>query len=313
MRTMDAGRLVLVCGGVLALAACRNDVTAPQPRIAVSAASASNSCGGLEPSRAPRAVGDPHALHGVTVRANFPQAGIPWNVLQQMTFPMWSGADRAPCLNSQFATYSVDTLTPDAATPLPIPDGVDPDFWVLLSPREQRVLLARAELYMQLYPGKYPTIGSAIDGIFSGKMLGAKAASKIRANDYQLDPGEGELLAGGIYGCLLYRSFVRDRDWIFSNDETLEIVSQLVAAFAEAKFFDRPLRGLQFGRNGVFGGAMAQSDGYGIDCGTLAFNSIPSGRISITDPYLLPRSNPPGTGVPQPPDPGGLPPGWYPY
>ncbi len=260
-------------------------------------------------------VSTPPTLPVVVVTASFPSAGLPWNVMQQMQFPLNAGAQQALCLNSPLATYRAETLYVAASDPIPAPDGVDPNFWASLSPREQRALIARAKQLMELYPNKYPTIGSTIDAFFKQKMLPAKFEAKLRGIDFLGGTSEAEMMAGGVYGCLLYQRFVRDPDWFLSNRETLELVTELVTAFAEAEFASFPLRAVQFGRNGVFGAAMAQSDPYGSECGRLVFDSIPSGRIDVRDPYSTPSAGatpPPGNPnySPAPPFTGG-PDGWW--
>jgi hypothetical protein len=315
MRSNSAERLLVLSSAVV-LAACQDSVTAPRTdahRAVI--AQTFGGCSGWQSERQVQSLGDVYTLGGVTVTANFPGfPGIPWNLLQQMQFPLNSGADLAPCLNTPDATFTVDTLFVAPLDPLPVPEGVDPDFWKDLSPREQRALLARAELLVRLNPGKYSSVGDAINRYFKGIILHEKAESKIRANDFRLAVKEGEMLSGAIYGCELYHAFVGSPDWFLSNDETLQFVIELITAFAEAEYAFSPLRAILFGRNGAIGAAMAAAEAASSDCGWLAFNSIPSGRVRVTDPYSTSPVVPapaPGSQQPTLPPETGLPLGWW--
>ncbi len=314
MRSYTAGRLLAV-GSAVVLAACQDGVTAPPRNTSHAVISPTiGGCGTWQAERDRQSLGDGYQLPTVTVTATFPSGGLPWNLLQQMEFPLNSGAENAACLNSSFAQYTVDTVYKPAEPPLPTPDGVDPTLWGTLSPREQRALVKAAEEIMRTYPGWFSSVSSVIQRLLKQPIVGTKASARLRANDFQLGANEGELLAGGIYGCQLYRTFVADGSWILSNDETLQLVTDLVTAFAEAEFWYVPLRALQFGRNGAIGAAMAMQDGFATECGSLIFQSIPGGRINVTDPYSQPRPSNPGAGYapsPPPPPPGSLPIGWW--
>ncbi|MCC7053786.1 MAG: hypothetical protein IT355_11005 [Gemmatimonadaceae bacterium] len=313
MRHTHAGAVLVVCA--VALTACQDGPVAPRSGGAPMVSAAIGDCMGVLASRAPRSLDFPaYGLPTITVTASYPTGfGLPFDVMQAMRFPMGSGAERASCLNSPQVYYAAETLSVATSDFVPAPAGVDTEFWGSLSPRERRILLAKAEEYLRVFPDRYPTVGSVINQVFAEPILGNKARAKIRANDYALAPAESEQLAGGIYGCLLYRNFSSNPHWYLLNNETLRLVIDLVSAFAEAEFAWLPMRGLQFGRNGSFGAAMAASD-HTTDCGTLVFSSIPGGRIRITDPYQQATGSTPGGAPPPAPEPGGgLPPGWYDY
>ena len=318
MQSIHARKLLLISSTV-ALAACQDGTTAPREARGNNAVSAFvRGCAGLQPER--QAVANLPANSGafgfelptVVITAQFPSGALPWDIMQQMQFPMNYGAEYAPCLNAPGQTYLVDTLNIAPLEPVPVPDGVDPGWWYALSPREQRAIIAKAQLLMLLNPNRYPNIGAVINQFFYDKMLRSKLNSRIRANDFGLVESEGAMLAGGIYGCMLYESFVTDREWILSNDETREFVISLVTAFAEAEYATSPLRALRFGRNGAVGAALAQAGANFGDCGWQIFNSIPGGSINILDPYdANGGSQRPGGGSPPPQTPpGGVPPGW---
>jgi hypothetical protein len=317
MRSMHAGAVAVLCA--VGLTACQDGPLAPRDARPTIAASLGG-CADPQPSRA--GFGGtvqsfdfpPGTLIAITVTATFnPLAGLPWGALQQMQFPLGYGADRAPCLNTADVSYQAEAQAAAAPDPVPVPAGVDAEFWNSLSPREQRVLLKVAEDYLRLNPGRFPSVGAVINNVFKEPILRNKADAKVRANDFfGGNAASAEQMAGGIYGCQMYRELSRDHNWFLSNDETLRFVIDLVTAFAEAEFAWSPLRGLQFGRNGAFGAAMAQQYSGTLDCGQLVFNSIPDGRIRVTDPS--PSSGPPsGGGTPSQPPQGGLPPGWYDY
>jgi hypothetical protein len=311
MRSFLPAQVVTLCSAAL-LVACTDGTVAPLSKPLSGVSISPGSCGAVRPER--QSLTTPPSLAPVTITATYSGGGLPWNVMQQMQFPLNYGADQAPCMNTPSMTFIAETLYVAAHDTVPRPDGVDPGFWDSLSARERRVLVAKALEYMRQYPDKYPTVGSAINSIFADMILRTKANAKVRANDfYGLNP-DGELFAGGVYGCLLYQRFARDPDWFLSNNETLAFVIDLVTAFAESEFATSPLRGLRFGANGVFGAAMAKADGYGLDCGSMIFQSIPGGRIIVTDPYADGRPSQPGPSSPPPapqPPPGGLPIDWY--
>lgn len=315
MRSYTAGRL-LVLSSAAVLAACQDAVTAPdgasQRTMLVPTIGA---CNGRQSERQVQSLGDGYVLGGITVTGHFSGfPGIPWNLLQQMQFPLNSGGDQAPCLNNPHVTFTVDTLFIAPLDPLPVPDGADPEFWKSLSPREQRALLAKAELLLRLDPGHYSSTGDAINRFFKPIIMREKAGAKIRANDFGLPAMDGEMLSGAIYGCNLYHAFVHNPAWFVSNDETTQFVIELITAFAEAEYTYSPLRALLFGRNGAIGAAMAAAEAAPSDCGWLAFNSIPSGRVKVTDPYSTPPASPPpapGSQQPSLPPESGLPIGWW--
>jgi len=327
MRSFRTGQLLVMCStGVLA--ACQDGVTAPRSatRPMVSASVYACGGGGWQPQRAgvapPRvgattlgSTGIPQ-LGGVMVTANF--SGLPWNIMQQMQFPMGSGADRAPCLNSPVAVYLVDTVYRGAVgpEPVPVPPGVDASWWNSMSPREQNAIMEAAERMRAMNPGKYSSIADVINRFFREKIGGTKRDARLSGTDYMGTPETAELFAGGVYGCLLYRRLVTDPQWFMSNEATLNFVMNLVTAFAEAEFTTAALRAMAFGRNGIVGAAMAHADPYGLDCARMVFDSIPGGRITIDDPYSA-QGNPPGGGggrIPPPSqEPPSLPPGWNDY
>ena len=319
-RTLVAGRLLALCGAVT-LAACQDALTAPRHDVRATFGSGCDGpmdahVGRSSPSHvAPNlSISSPPQLNGVTVTANYP--GLPWNIMQQMNFPLNSGAGQLPCFNSPSVTFIAETLYVAAELDIPTPDGVDAEWWASLSPRERRALMKLAQELLILYPDRYGKVSSVIIDVFERPMLRAKVNAKIRAADFFGASQEAELFAGGVYGCTLYQDFVAQSNWHWSNAQTRDIVIDLVTAFAEAEFTTRPLRAMLFGRNGAIGAAMAAHDGYGGDCGRLIFDSIAGGRIDVTDPYLTPRGSPtppapPGGGY-QPPLPpsDGNPPGW---
>ncbi len=316
MRTqIMKGRCFLALSGLITLAACQDGTLAPMEpaRERVQLYTGEN-CGNVLPSGA-LAASSPPVLAGVTVTASFPAygTGMPWDMVSRMNFPLQSGAHHAPCLNSPVATFVAETLVVAELEPTPLPDGVDPDFWASLSERERRALLEAAELYLRLRPNVNKTPGIVIAERFQPGMLRAKSHAKLRATDYLGATPATELMAGGVYGCLLYQEFTGEYSWHMSNAETLTLVTNAVTAFAEAQFRDLPMRALQFGRNGVVGAAIAAADAYRSDCAQMVFNAIPGGRIDVNDPYA-PRNRAPappdgGGYYPAPPE-SGYPPGW---
>lgn len=324
-RTSNAARL-LVLSSAVALAACQDGLTAPRDTVRASFGTACGNqmaAGVRTPhgtSTAQLSVGSIPQLPGVTITATFPggTGGLPWNISQQMNFPLNAGADRALCLNDQSVAYVAETLYVAAVDSVAMPPGVDPNFWASLSPRERKVLLARAEQLLKLYPSRYASLTAVISDVFEPMMLASKTDSKVRAADFFGGTPEHEMFAGGVYGCQLYQRFVTNTGWAFSNAETLQMVSELVAAFAEAEFAYYPLRAVRFARNGVFGAGIASASAVHSECGRLIFNSIPGGTIDVSDPYTVTQAPPapPGGGgyqpTPEPPPGGsGLPPGWY--
>lgn len=244
-------------------------------------------------------------IAGVTVTATYSGGwiGLPFDIRQMMTYQQ--GLDRRPlaCLDAPGVRYSEPDV-PEVLGPIEAPDGVDPGWWSGLSPREQRALIKYAEVYMQLYPGTYTSVSSVINGVFRDQLLPLKVRAKVRALDFFGGTAQGELLAGAIYGCLLYRSYATNPTSPFANSEIGELASSLVTAFAESHFMGRPLMGLRFGRNGVFGAGLAAVDQTGRDCGSIAFSAIGE-AILVDDPYA-PRHTPPrGPGGSGPGDEGG--------
>ncbi len=297
MRSKSAGQLLVLCSAVT-LVACQDGVTAPrEASVAPSVMSLSSNCGGQQAR-----IGGPGAIGGAT-KAGWDLPGVTitatyyggYNFLisgltQQMNFPRYYGAELAPCLSDDFASYHVDLEVPEIGEPIPAPDGVDSDWWHSLSRREQRVLMSIAQELLEL--GGYPqwTVGSLINEYVGNVMRDSKHDSKLRGND--MFPGmrkEAEQLAGGCYACELYRRFTLLEDWPFSNERTLKLVSDLVLALGEGQFTTTPLRGIQFARNGAVGAGLAASD-YQTECGRLIFDNINRGII-VSDPYLRPRPN----------------------
>ncbi len=319
MHSYTAGRLLVLSSAVV-LAACQDAVTAPKVASRRTLVSPTiGACNGRQSERQVQSLGDINTLGVVIITANYPGFGgmfngMPWEIMQRMRFPLNVGADQAPCLNAPDVTYTVDTLFVAPLDPLPVPEGVDPDFWNSLSPREQRAILAKAEVLMKLQPNRFPTVGAAIDSFFGKKITESKTRSKIRANDFGLGAQDGEMLAGGIYGCTLYRRFTQDPEWFLSAEDTFNFVLELITAFSEAEYAYAPLRAALFGRNGAIGSAMAAADAALTDCGWLVFNSVPSGRIKVTDPYSTPSGSAapsPGSQQPSLPPSSGLPDGWW--
>jgi hypothetical protein len=316
MRTRTSmGRYVVVLSGLVALAACQDSDLAPmepgQERVRLDIG---GNCGN-EMAASALPASDPPRLTGVVVTATFPgfATGLPWNVIQQMQFPLQAGAHQAPCMNSDVETYVSETLYVADADPIPRPDGVSEEFWASLSEREKRALLERAELWLRIHPNANKSVGIVISEIFEQPILRAKALAKRRATDFLGASQATELMAGGVYGCLLYREFKDDYSWFLSNQETLQLVADLVTGFGEAEFRYDALRGARFIRNGVFGAGRAFNDTERTDCGQMIFNSIHTGAIDVRDPRASrePSPTPPGSGgyVPLPPE-NGLPPGW---
>jgi hypothetical protein len=234
-------------------------------------------------------------IGGVTVRANFSGAGfgLPFNITQLMTFGAGANLSPLPCLQSSGECYTVSAA--EVIPPIPAPDGVDPNFWAGLSPREKRALIKWAETFMKLHDS-YRTVGAVISQHFEQQLSTLKARSKIRAMDFYGASPQGELLAGAVYGCMLYRNYVGDPYSPFANSDVQEFASSMVAAFGEAQYTNRPLFGLRFGRNGAFGAGLASVDRSGIDCGSLTFQAV-GGAIVVS---------PPDEGVVSPPGgPGG--------
>ncbi len=292
-------RLLLLCTAA-ALAACQNDPLAPESALRPQVLSLhGGSCADVQPSRVlPSST--PPTLGGVRVTASY--TGLPWDIMQQMLFPLYYGAERAACFNSPEVSYLAETLYVAEIGEIPAPDGVDAEWWATLSPREQKALLRYAEEMLRLYPDRYSRPSNVINQFFKDSMLRSKVQAKVRAADFFGSGQETELFAGGIYGCTLYQNFIRQADWVLTNKQTLDLVIELVTAFAEAEFVTRPYRSLAFGRNGAIGAAMAAQDAFGNECGQMLFNSIPSGRITVTDPYApTPPLAPGGRYTPPPP------------
>ncbi|MES3033177.1 MAG: hypothetical protein V4813_04205 [Gemmatimonadota bacterium] len=282
MKRLAAGPWLMVCG-VLVLAACADDPTGvPLP---LDPSPTFGSCGSEALAQVISAtVSNP--LPVWTVRATFSGAalGLPFNLSQSMNFPSYVNVGPAPCLNTSDATYSTEASSAEM-DPIPAPPGVDADWWASLSPREQRVLIKWAEILMKLNPNRYTAVGNTITQFFEKAILEFKAKAKIRANDFYGGTVKAELLSGGIYGCMLYRRFAFDQYSPFSWAETMEMAADLVTAFGEAQFTTRPLAGLVFSTNGVFGAGLAAANLSNGECGRMVFDAVGSGRISVTDPY----------------------------
>lgn len=282
MKRLGAGAWLAACGA-LVLSACADDPTGVPPDRAPSATF--SGCGNEAVAQVVSAsVSTP--LPVWTVRATFsgPALGIPFNLVQSMNFPSYVNIGPVPCLNTSETTYSTEASSAEM-DPLPVPEGVDPNFWTSLSPREQRVLVKWAEILMKLNPNRYSSVGNVITQLFDEALLQLKAKSKIRAIDFYGATSKAELLAGGIYGCMLYRRFASDPYFPFSWAETLQLGAELVTAFAEGQYAGRPLFGIVFGTNGVYGAGLASSNFTGTDCGRLLFDAVGAGRISVVDPY----------------------------
>jgi hypothetical protein len=310
MRSFSPAQVVTLCSTAL-LVACTDGAVAPLSKPVTGASFSINTCAAAQGDRA-QSMTTPPSLAPVTITANFGGAGLPWNVMQQMQFPLNSGADHAPCLNSPVVTYTAETLYVAKGDSIPAPDGVDADWWASLSARERRVLVSRARSLMEMYPDRWSRIGEAINTLFEGTMLRDKTKAMLRGIDYYGDSQEAELFAGGVYGCTLYQDFIADPRWAFSNAETLTLVIELVTAFAEAQFWQTPLRALVFGRNGTIGAAIADASFDREDCGSMIFSAIPGGRITVANPYSGQPGSPSG-GTPHAPPlpPTSSPPDWY--
>ena len=298
MRISGAGWAMSAAGAML-LAACTEAPVAPVPERDVLASY--GPCGvelmtTVGASSAPMndvslSTGVP--IRGMTILATYSGAtfGLPFSLVQAMNVGPRSNLGSLSCLAGPGESFAV--TEPDVELDrLPTPDGVDPTWWTGLSAREQRVLLKWADAIMKQYPGSYRSVGAVITERFQGRIEPLKTQAKLRALDFLSDPREAELLAGGIYGCLLFQQYSRDPNSPFSNAEVLELASSLTGAFGEAQFVRRPLTGLRFGRNGAFGAGLAAADGYGADCGWLTFRAI-GGAILVTDPYAN-GATPPG-------------------
>lgn len=318
MRMMKVGQWLLGCGTLTVVAACSDAPTAPiDPRPSPVSANIGG-CGGIQqsgaaPARAAQAGSVQSAsvpIAGVTITATYNpwSTGLGYWLNSRFNYPAGYGAELAPCLSSDVAGYAVDDAVPAIYLDIPAPPGVDPGVWASLSIRERHILMAKAREMVEVNSGRYPNIGAAINALMEEKILPNKVDARYRARDFLSNPDEQDMLAGAVYGCMLYNAFARDPLWHLSNDATLTFVVDLATAFAESQYITQPLRGLQFGRNGAVGAAMAQNS-YGSDCGWLAFQSISSGRVKVTDPMPAPGGGGPRGG------PGGGPPDdmpeWY--
>ena len=323
---------MVVCGAA-ALAACTDGPTSPFARSVERGVSASiGNCGGVMDQSAFQSLNDPPPpmLGAVTVRADFTSsAGLPWNVMQQMQFPMGAGGERALCLNDAHAAFTVDTVYLPADTAVATPAGVDPNFWTSLSPREQMALLKYAQEIQSLRPMTYSSPGQVITAKFQDVMLRIKSQAHTRARDFFSEERKAEQFAGALYAAMLYREWASDPQWPFTNATTLEIASTLSAAFAEAQFAATPLRAIQFARNGALAAGLVHSDYLNRDIGQLLFSEVGSGMIRVDDPYQTGQGGSGGgryTPPPPPQDPGSprqpgwwedpgssLPPGWWDY
>ncbi len=300
MRNSGAGWAMSAAGAML-LVACAEAPVAPTPNRDVLATYGPCGVELMTKVGAPSAPIDDVALstgvpiRGMTIHATYSGAtfGLPFSLVQAMNFGPRTDFGFLSCLAAPGESF--DVAESDLETDrLPPPEGVDPTWWNSLSPREQRVLLKWADAIMKQFPGAYRSPGAVISELFKGQIEQLKTKAKLRALDLLPDPGQAELLAGGIYGCLLYQRYSRDPNAPFSNAEVLELASSLTGAFGEAQFARRPLTGLRFGRNGVFGAGLASADGFGTDCGWLVFRSI-GGAILVTDPYEGGANQPSGS------------------
>jgi hypothetical protein len=290
MRSTNAVRAVVVCGSVM-LAACQDGgVTAPKDVVNPQFAALSASwCGGAQQTRNSLSAGAQSAGFGlpfVSVISTFRGWGVPWGLVQQMNFAGGLNGPRPECFNTSGETYVTVPGDPSQSdpAPLPVPDDVDSDWWYSLTPREQRTLMALAQKMMEQYPGAYGNIGAAINAL-RGKVIQPKLTGRIRAADFYGPAPEGDMMAGGIYGCLLFRSFALDPSWFLDNQSTLSFVSDMVTAFAESHYNARPLRAIQFARNGAMGAVLAAGDSFSRDCGAMIFEAIGNRRILVDDPY----------------------------
>lgn len=290
MRTWMAGTMVLPAAALL-LVACGDRETGPVapvlPQVRSGAvSSASGSCGGMLQSRE-RAFG---TLPWVSVTATFGGSfALPFNLMQQMNFPI-PNPSMVPCLDTDDVAYGVrenaeeDTLLVE----IPVPTGVDPSAWSKLTNRERAKLIKVAELIFSVAPSYYGSPDGVIQQKLLPALLEAKTRAKLRALDF-LNGTRAELLAGGIYGCMLFQNLALDNRWVLLRPETLQLTADLSAAFAESLFDMQPLSGIVFARNGAYGADIASRAGtLPIDCGWSVFGASGSGRISIADPYAPP-------------------------
>jgi len=293
MRKSRAGWWMAAVGAGLLTACAESSVAPVPPQDGLTLFTSNTSCGGAQQSKTASvpsgSAGDVtlrwgwgQPIGGVTVRANFSGAsfGLPFNITQLMNFGAGANLTPLPCLESTGESYSITAA--EFMPPIPAPDGVDPNWWAGLSPREKRALIKWAEAFMKLNDS-YRTVGSVIAERFEQQLATLKARSKIRAMDFYGGTPQGELLAGAIYGCMLYRNYVGDPYSPFANSDVQEFASSMVTAFGEAQFTRRPMFGIRFGRNGAFGAGLASVDRSGIDCGTLMFQAV-GGAIIVTAP-----------------------------
>ncbi len=292
MRTWMAGTVLLPAAAVL-LAACGERDGGPLAPLPVRATvlSASGPCNGVNPTSASSFGGLPM----ITITATFSGAalGLPSNLLQQMNFG-YGDASMVPCANTVDVTYAVRDVEQEDTLDLaiPVPAGVDPSAWGQLSNRERAKLLKVAELIFSVAPAFYGSPGAVIQQKLLPATEEAKVRAKIRALDF-LAGRSAELLAGGIYGCLLFQNLTLDPGWVLMRRETLQLTADLSAAFAESLFDTKPLSGIVFARNGAFGADIAsRATTLPVDCGWAVFSATGSGRVVIDDPYAPPTGGP---------------------
>lgn len=311
MRISMAGRTAVLCGAA-ALAACTDGPTGPLASRHTGGVSATLGTCGTFQQQAAQSMGEGYPLPTVTIIATISgMSGAPGWLVQRMNFAGGSGANLAPCLNSPDVTYTVDEAVGEQYDPLPVPDGVDPGFWGTLSPREQRALLKYARDYMAANPGRYTTPGQVITGVFRSIILAQKVDAKLTANDFfPGEPGKAELFAGGAYGASLYASLVQDPQWPLSNAETIRLVADVAAAWAEAQFATQPLRAAVFATNAAFGANVAAQNPGSPSFGWSLFEAVRAGKIKVSDPYET-AGSPGGGSVPPGGGGGSAIPDWY--
>lgn len=282
---MSGAKWVTMVAGAVVMAACAESPVAPEPERTASAAFSSCYGGLLTKASADRpggiALSWGYPISGITIVASYPGGafGLPFNMLQRMNYG--PGTNFVGCAGDVDATYAVSEQV--VQEPLPVPAGVDAEWWTSLSPREQVALLEAAQRIMSLNPGQFKSSGEVIRTFFQPVLPATKQQAKIRAMDYYGGSVSGQLLAGGIYGCLLYRKYQYDPYSPIANRDLFDFVSNLVAAFGEAEFASHPLTGLRFGRNGIAGAALARNDATS-DCGFLVFQDV-NRTVNVRDPY----------------------------